>query len=48
MVILCGSASTGWSTEDLEFLRTGCIQSEAQVFRIAREHFGLDGRDPAA
>ena len=29
--------------EDEELRRTGIIQSERQVFDIARQHFGLDG-----
>lgn len=29
--------------EDEELRRTGIIQSERQVFELAREHFGLDG-----
>ena len=37
-----------WCEEDLQLMRTGRIRSEAQVFRIAREYFGLDGRDGAA
>jgi hypothetical protein len=28
--------------EDQESHRTGSIQSERQVFELAREHFGLD------
>lgn len=28
--------------EDELFLRTGIIQCEPQVFKLAREHFGLD------
>jgi TubC N-terminal docking domain len=28
--------------EDEEFRRTGIIQSERQVFELAREHFGLN------
>jgi hypothetical protein len=34
--------------EDEEMRRTGCIQSERQVFDLAREHFGLDYREGAA
>jgi hypothetical protein len=30
--------------EDEEMRRTGVIQSERQVFELAREHFGLDSR----
>jgi hypothetical protein len=30
--------------EDEEMRRTGVIQSERQVFEMAREHFGLDER----
>jgi hypothetical protein len=34
--------------EDQEFRRTGIIQSERQVFEVAREFFGLNGRGGAA
>jgi len=34
--------------EDEELRRTGIIQSERQVFAMAREFFGLDERDGAA
>ena len=34
--------------EDEEMRRTGIIQSERQVFEIAREHFGLNDRGGAA
>jgi TubC N-terminal docking domain len=34
--------------EDEEMRRTGIIQSERQVFNLAREHFGLDERCGAA
>lgn len=30
--------------EDEEFRRTGIIQSERQVFELAREHFGEDAK----
>jgi hypothetical protein len=30
--------------EDEEMRRTGVIQSERQVFELAREHFGLNGK----
>jgi hypothetical protein len=30
--------------EDEKFRRTGIIQSERQVFELAREHFGLNGK----
>ncbi len=33
--------------EDEEMRRTGTIQSERQVFEMAREHFGLNGRGGA-
>jgi hypothetical protein len=33
--------------EDEEFRRTGIIQSERQVFEVAREHFGLNGKGGA-
>ena len=33
--------------EDEEMRRTGIIQSERQVFDLAREHFGLDERGGA-
>jgi hypothetical protein len=29
-----------WCFEDAELIRTGRIQSERQVFELAREHFG--------
>ena len=31
--------------EDEEMQRTGIIQSERQVFELAREHFGLNAKD---
>jgi len=34
--------------EDEEMRRTGIIQSERQVFDLAREYFGLDEREGAA
>jgi hypothetical protein len=34
--------------EDEEMRRTGIIQSERQVFELAREHFGLEERGGAA
>ena len=34
--------------EDEEMRRTGIIQSERQVFELAREHFGLDRKGGAA
>jgi hypothetical protein len=34
--------------EDEEMRRTGIIQSERQVFEMAREHFGLEERGGAA
>jgi hypothetical protein len=34
--------------EDEEMRRTGVIQSERQVFELAREHFGLNGKGGAA
>ena len=34
--------------EDEELKRTGLIQSERQVFDLAREHFGLDKKEGAA
>ena len=34
--------------EDEEMRRTGVIQSERQVFELAREHFGLNGKGEAA
>jgi hypothetical protein len=34
--------------EDEEMCRTGLIQCDRQVFELAREHFGLDGREGAA
>jgi len=34
--------------EDEEMRRTGLIQSERQVFDLAREYFGLDDREGAA
>jgi hypothetical protein len=34
--------------EDEEMRRTGIIQSERQVFEMAREYFGLDRRGGAA
>jgi hypothetical protein len=34
--------------EDEEMQRTGIIQSERQVFELAREHFGLNEKDGAA
>ena len=34
--------------QDEEMRRTGIIQSEYQVFGLAREYFGLDGREGAA
>ena len=34
--------------EDEEMRRTGIIQSERQVFVMAREHFGLDQKGGAA
>ena len=34
--------------EDEEMRRTGIIQSERQVFKIAREHFGLNEKGGAA
>jgi hypothetical protein len=33
--------------EDEEMHRTGSIQSERQVFELAREHFGLNEKDGA-
>jgi hypothetical protein len=33
--------------EDEEMRRTGMIQSERQVFELAREHFGLNEKDGA-
>ena len=33
--------------EDEEMRRTGIIQSERQVFELAREHFGLDRKGGA-
>ena len=33
--------------EDEEMRRTGIIRSERQVFEVAREHFGLNGRGGA-
>ena len=33
--------------EDEELRRTGIIQSERQVFEMAREHFGLNGEEGA-
>jgi TubC N-terminal docking domain len=33
--------------EDEEMRRTGIIQSERQVFELAREHFGLNEKDGA-
>jgi hypothetical protein len=33
--------------EDEEMRRTGIIQSERQVFDLAREHFGLNEKDGA-
>jgi hypothetical protein len=34
--------------EDEEMQRTGIIQSERQVFELAREHFGLEERGGVA
>jgi hypothetical protein len=34
--------------EDEEMRRTGIIQSERQVFGLARDHFGLDRKGGAA
>ena len=34
--------------EDEEFHRTGIIQSERQVFELAREHFSLNEREGTA
>jgi hypothetical protein len=34
--------------EDEEYRRTGVIQSERQVFELAREHFGLNEKGGAA
>jgi hypothetical protein len=34
--------------EDEEMRRTGIIQSERQVFELAREHFGLDSKGGTA
>jgi hypothetical protein len=34
--------------EDEEMRRTGIIQSERQVFELAREHFGLDEKGDTA
>jgi hypothetical protein len=34
--------------EDEEMRRTGIIQSERQVFELAREHFGLDEKEAAS
>jgi hypothetical protein len=34
--------------EDEKMRRTGIIQSERQVFELARERFGLDGKGGAA
>jgi hypothetical protein len=34
--------------EDEEFHRTGVIQSERQVFELARDHFGLNHRGGSA
>ena len=34
--------------EDEEMRRTGIIQSERQVFELAREYFGLDEKGSAA
>jgi len=34
--------------EDEEMRRTGIIQSERQVFDLAREYFGFDDREGAA
>jgi hypothetical protein len=34
--------------EDEEMRRTGIIQSERQVFGLAREHFGLNEKEGAA
>ena len=34
--------------EDEELRKTGTIQSERQVFELAREHFGLDRKGGAA
>jgi hypothetical protein len=34
--------------EDEEMRRTGIIQSERQVFELAREHFGLDRKGGGA
>jgi TubC N-terminal docking domain len=34
--------------EDEEMHRTGIIQSERQVFELAREHFGLDRKGGGA
>jgi hypothetical protein len=34
--------------EDEEMRRTGIIKSERQVFKIAREHFGLNEKGGAA
>ena len=34
--------------DDEEMRRTGIIQSERQVFDLAREYFGLDGKEETA
>ncbi len=34
--------------EDEEMRRTGIVQSERQVFNMAREYFGLNGKGGAA
>jgi hypothetical protein len=34
--------------EDEEMRRTGVIQSERQIFQLAREHFGLDRKGGGA
>jgi hypothetical protein len=34
--------------EDEELRRTGIVQSERQVFDLAREYFDLDGREETA
>jgi hypothetical protein len=39
---------SGNPREDEEMKRTGIIQSERQVFELAREHFGLDKEDGVA
>jgi len=31
--------------EDEEYRRTGILQSERQVFDVAREHFSKDGKN---